>query len=121
MADDTMEKEIYQKQIATVQTPMAKMLNTELKVTLEEAIGRLPEIYRAVFIMREIENMNTAETQACLGISEANVKVRLTRAKALLKDSINAIYKKEDLFHFHLSRCDRMIEQVMKGIDYVQT
>ena len=117
MNDDTMDKEIYQQHKIEVQTPVAKMLNSELKFALEEAIRQLPEKYRAVFIMREIEDMNVAETQACLDISEANVKVRLNRAKALLKESLSGFYKKEDILHFHLSRCDRVIEGVMKGID----
>lgn len=116
MNDDTMDKEIYQHHTIEVQTPVARMLNSELKVALEEAIAQLPEKYRTVFIMREIEDMNVAETQACLDISEANVKVRLNRAKALLKDSLSQFYKKEDILHFHLSRCDRMIEQVMSKI-----
>jgi RNA polymerase sigma-70 factor (ECF subfamily) len=66
--------------------------------------------------MRVIEDMNVEETKACLDISEVNVKVRLNRARALLKDSLSAFYKKEDILHFHLSRCDRMIERVMKQI-----
>ena len=116
MNDDTMDREIYQQHTKEVQTPVAKMLNSELKAALEEAIAQLPEKYRTVFIMREIEDMNVAETQACLDISEANVKVRLNRAKVLLKDSLSQFYKKEDILHFHLSRCDRMIEQVMSKI-----
>jgi len=116
MNDDIMDKEIYQRHKIEVQTPVARMLNTELKVALEEAIAQLPEKYRTVFIMREIEDMNVAETQACLDISEANVKVRLNRAKALLKESLSAIYKKEDILHFHLTRCDKMIKLIMTKI-----
>lgn len=116
MNDDIMDNEIYQQHKIEVQTPVAKMLNSELKVALEEAIAQLPEKYRTVFIMREIEDMNVAEIQACLDVSEANVKVRLNRAKALLKDSLSQFYKKEDILHFHLTRCDRMIEQVMSKI-----
>lgn len=120
MNDDTMDKEIYQQHTIEVQTPVAKMLNSELKFALEEAIRKLPEKYRTVFIMREIEDMNVAQTQACLDISEANVKVRLNRAKALLKESLGALSIKEDILHFHLSRCDRVIEGVMKGIEAIR-
>lgn len=116
MNDDIMDQEIYQQHKIEVQTPVARMLNSELKVALEEAIAQLPEKYRTVFIMREIEDMNVAETKACLDISEVNVKVRLNRAKALLKESLSVFYKKEDILHFHLTRCDRMIEQVMSKI-----
>lgn len=98
------------------QTPLTKALNRELKEALEEAIRNLPEKYRLVFIMREIENMNLAETKECLGISEVNVKVRLNRAKALLRDSLKEYYRKDEILHFHLSRCDRVTENVMKQI-----
>lgn len=117
MNDDTMGKDIWQQYTVETQTPVTKALNAELKVVLEEAIRRLPEKYKLVFVMREIEGMNVADTQQCLDISEANVKVRLNRAKALLRESLSGYYKKEELFHFHLSRCDRMIEQVMKQVE----
>lgn len=101
------------------QTPASKTINAELRNILEEAIRKLPEIYRTVFIMREIENMNVVETKECLDISEANVKVRLNRAKSLLRDSLGAYYKKEDILHFHLSRCDSMVENVNRQIESI--
>ncbi len=119
MNDDIMDKEIYQQNRIEVQTPVSKMLNSELKSALEEAIRRLPEKYRTVFIMREIEDMNVAETQACLAISEVNVKVRLNRAKVLLKESLSEFYQKQNILHFHLSRCDKMVERVMKQVEVV--
>jgi RNA polymerase sigma factor (sigma-70 family) len=117
MNDEIMDREIFQHHITDVQTPVAQMLNTELKVALEEAIRRLPEKYRTIFIMREIEDMNIAETKACLDISEENVKVRLNRAKALLKNSLGEFYKKEDILSFHLSRCNKMVDRVMKQVE----
>ena len=101
------------------QTPASKTINAELRTILEESIRKLPEIYRTVFIMREIENMNVVETQECLDISEANVKVRLNRAKSLLRDSLSAYHKKEDILHFHLSRCDSMVENVNRQIESI--
>lgn len=101
------------------QTPASKTLNAELKTILEEAIRQLPEIYRTVFIMREIENMNVVETKECLDISEANVKVRLNRAKTLLRDSLSRYYNKEDILHFHLSRCDKMVERVFSQLESI--
>lgn len=102
------------------QTPASKALNAELKIILEEAIRKLPEIYRTVFIMREIENMNVVDTKECLDISEANVKVRLNRAKTLLRDSLSHYYNKEDILHFHLSRCDKMVERVYHQLNSVR-
>ena len=117
MNADLIDNVIQQQQTNGVQTPADKIVNTELKDVLDRAIRNLPEKYRLVFVMRELEGMNVAETKECLDISAVNVKVRLNRAKALLKESLGNIYKKEDLLHFHLSRCNRMVEMVMKHID----
>jgi RNA polymerase sigma-70 factor (ECF subfamily) len=117
LVQEGIKTEVYQQLTTDTETPMKKVLNSELKKILQEAILELPEKYRTVFIMREMENMNVVETQECLNISEVNVKVRLNRAKALLRNSITAHYKKEELLHFHLTRCDKMVEKVMRGIE----
>ena len=114
MNDDMIENEIHQRFTDKVQTPLASMLNSELKTVLENAISRLPDKYRTIFIMRELENMSTAETQECLDLSEVNVKVRLNRANAMLRNSLASLYKKQDLLSFHLSRCDRITDNVMR-------
>ncbi|MGE5107227.1 MAG: RNA polymerase sigma factor [Sphingobacteriales bacterium] len=115
--DEMMNNKIYQQNSVEEQTPFTKVFNAELKAILEKAIRQLPEKYRTVFILREIENMNVSETKECLDISEANVKVRLNRARTLLRDSLSVYYKKEDILHFHLSRCNRMVDLVMKRIN----
>jgi RNA polymerase sigma-70 factor (ECF subfamily) len=114
MNDENLENAMRQNRV--LQTPVTAAVNSELRSILNDAIRRLPEIYRTVFVMREIENMNIAETKECLNISEVNVKVRLNRAKALLRDILSAQYSKDDILQFHLSRCDRMVEKVMTGI-----
>lgn len=116
--DDVIEANDF-KSAADTETPYMKVLNSELKTLLEKAIDQLPEKYRTVFVMREIENMNIAETKDCLDISESNVKVRLNRAKVLLKDSLNAYLKNEEVLHFHLSRCDKMVKRVMEKISSI--
>lgn len=83
---------------------------------MNDAICSLPEIYCTVFVMREFEDMSVAETQQCLNISGANVKVRLNRAKAMLRNLLSAQYKKEDILHFHLNRCDRMVDAIMQYV-----
>ncbi len=118
--DLMMNSELSPKYTVDSQTPASQTLNTELKIILEKSIQQLPEIYRTVFIMREIENMNVVETKECLDISESNVKVRLNRAKSLLRNSISQYYKKEDILHFHLSRCNRMVETVIKKIKQIE-
>jgi RNA polymerase sigma-70 factor (ECF subfamily) len=117
MIDSGMDNEIHQQSLEVSQTPLMKVLNSELKTMLEEAIRQLPEKYRVVFVMREVEDMNVAETQECLNLSEVNVKVRLNRAKAMLRDTLSAYYKSEDILSFHLSRCDRVTNNVMKKIE----
>lgn len=97
-------------------TPAVQLQNNELKKILEDAILALPEKYRTVFIMREVENMNVAETKACLQISGINVKVRLNRAKALLRKSLKVFYQNEDIFNFHLLRCNKTVATVLSKI-----
>lgn len=114
--DEHMENVILNQHSVESQTPMTRILNAELSTVLSDAIRKLPEKYRTVFVMREIESMNVAETQACLDISEENVKVRLNRAKAMLRLELGEYFKKDQILHFHLSRCDKMIDAVMRVI-----
>lgn len=96
--------------------PAHQVMNNELKKILEEAIGQLPPKYRTVFIMREIENMTTEETGKSLQISQINVKVRLNRAKEMLRKTLmNSEYK--ELYSFHAIRCDRVVNNVMQKIN----
>lgn len=117
MNADHMDNDQADWQPKETRTPVTQMLNTELKSILESAIRQLPEIYRTVFVMREIEHMNVAETRECLDISEENVKVRLNRAKAMLRNYLYQSYQPEDILHFHLSRCDKMVDRVMAAIN----
>jgi RNA polymerase sigma factor (sigma-70 family) len=117
MNDDMIENELQHRVVGDGQTPLTSIVNSELKKILETAICQLPEKYRLVFVMREMENMSVAETQECLNISEVNVKVRLNRAKAILRNCITSVYKKEELLEFHLTRCNRITENVMRQIE----
>ncbi|HEX2960907.1 MAG TPA: RNA polymerase sigma factor, partial [Ignavibacteriales bacterium] len=90
-----------------METPYNSTLNNELKDILEKAVDELPEKYRVVFIMREIEDMSVSETSKSLNITEANVKVRLNRAKNILRESLSQYYHYKDIYNFNLIRCDR--------------
>lgn len=98
------------------QDPNAVVHNKELKEVIEQALLRLPEPYRIVFLMREMNEMSSKETAETLAISETNVKVRLHRARILLRKEIEKTYTPEDLFEFHLRYCDLMVERVMGEI-----
>jgi len=68
--------------------PLKDMLNDEFRKNLENAIDQLPEIYRSVFILRDVEEMSIKETSNILGISESNVKIRLKRARVYLREQL---------------------------------
>ena len=108
------EEEMERK--TSIETPAKILLNKELGKALENALSQLPEKYRMVFVLREIEEMSTRETGDALGIGEQNVKVRLNRAKTMLRDNLNG-YFKENTFHFHLTRCDRMVDRVFRQLN----
>ncbi len=68
--------------------PYRAALNEELRQVLEEAIRALPETLRVVFILRELEGLSTQETAQALGISESATKVRLHRARLMLREQL---------------------------------
>ena len=97
-------------------TPATALANKELSVVLENAVGRLHEKYRLVFVLREIEDLTVKQTAEILSIEESNVKARLSRAKAMLRENLSG-YLKDQLYPFHLSRCDLMVANVFSRLD----
>ena len=98
-------------------TPMGNLMNAELKDILEKAVDRLPEKYRTVFLMREIEGMSVADTGKVLDISQVNVKVRLNRAKEMMRETISHFYHDVEIYQFDLVRCDRIVHNVLERLD----
>jgi len=99
------------------ETPLSGLLNKELKVVLEKAVASLPEKYRLVFVMREVQGMSTNETMEALELGESNVKMRLIRAKEMLRDNLQRLWNPSDIYEFNLVRCDRIVEKVMGNIN----
>jgi RNA polymerase sigma-70 factor (ECF subfamily) len=97
-------------------TPLKSLMNKELKTILENAVSTLPEKYRMVFVMREIQEMSTNETMEVLNLGESNVKIRLNRAKEILRNELIGYYRSDQLFEFNLIRCDRIANFVMSRI-----
>lgn len=91
----------------------------ELGHIIEKALTAIPFDYRITFSLREINGLNVAETADLLDISEANVKVRLNRAKAMLRNEIEKTYSAGELFEFNLVYCDAIVENVMKKINEI--
>ena len=75
--------------------PLDKLLNDELLDQINEAIFTLPEKYRLVIVLRDIEGFSTAETAQILNLSDANVKVRLHRARLFLRDKLKGYFENE--------------------------
>jgi len=98
--------------------PEQQTFEKQVLELLEAAVEALPDNLRSVFVMREIEEMSTAETAECLGLSEAAVKIRLHRARKLLRRDlylrVGAI--SSQAFRFLGARCDRVIHLVMERI-----
>ncbi len=70
--------------------PERQAINLSLRGRLREALSAVPRSYRVVVVLREIEGLSTREVADVLGISEANVKTRLHRARVLLREHLEA-------------------------------
>jgi RNA polymerase sigma-70 factor (ECF subfamily) len=103
-------------------SPEQEVLTNTMRIVLEAAVDRLPETYRSVFMLREVEEMSTAETAECLDLSEEAVKVRLHRARSLLRKDIYAQTgaATAGAFQFMGARCDRMVAAVFERIRSLQ-
>lgn len=78
---------------ATIETPESLIEKSQSVEKISELIGSLPETYRIVLLLRDIEEVSTQEVAEMLQISEANVKVRLHRARAALKKLLEPLMK----------------------------
>ena len=93
-----------------------EILNRELGLVLENCIEKLPADYRTVFVLRELEGLNVQETAEAVNISEANVKVRLNRAKTMLRKQLESWYPQAQVYEFNLIYCDKVVENVFSQI-----
>ena len=83
----------------------------ELRQVLEEAVLELPDQYRSVVMLRDVEEMSTAETAEALDLTEQNVKVRLHRGHAMMRNHLYARVGDhgKSAFPFMGERCDRVV------------
>ncbi|MGA8889922.1 MAG: RNA polymerase sigma factor [Anaeromyxobacteraceae bacterium] len=100
------------------ENPERKAADREAIGLVEDAVDALPAPYRTVFMLREVEEMPTAEVAACLGITEEAVRVRLHRARLGIRDSLLARVRTSarEAFPFLAPRCNRLVEAVMGRI-----
>jgi RNA polymerase sigma-70 factor, ECF subfamily len=87
----------------------------EMRALLQDEIDALPDLYRVVFVMREVEEMGTSETASCLGLTEETVRVRLHRARHMLQESLTDCLGSSvgGVFSFAGLRCDGMARAVL--------
>jgi RNA polymerase sigma-70 factor (ECF subfamily) len=98
--------------------PERLAFSRELGALMESAIDRLPDGAREVFILRMVEGMNTEEVAVALNVSEAVVKTRLSRARAVLRRELSAQTEAAaaNTFRFLRPRCDRVVAAVLARI-----
>ena len=90
----------------------------ELREVMEREVAALPEQFRAVFVLRDVEGLSTAEAAQCLGISEELAKQRLHRARTRLRETLyrRAGVTLATIFAFGNERCDRVVASVMANV-----
>ena len=101
--------------------PEQQALRHEANSFLEQAVDALPERYRCVFVLRDIEGMSTGETAACLNLTEEAVKTRLLRARQKLRDELytRAGATSSRAFQFQGIHCDRVVHRVFDQLSHL--
>lgn len=112
--DNEFDGELAMKMTSQSPDPEQSATGSQLRDLLEEAVLGLPENYRTVIMLRDIEELSTAETAHALDLTEDNVKVRLHRGHGLIRnwlvERLGAHAK--EAFPFMGERCDRVVEAV---------
>jgi RNA polymerase sigma-70 factor (ECF subfamily) len=88
----TEEAQAEQHVPAWASLPLEQVLNVELNQTLKTAILELPEKYRMVLVLRDVEGFSTEESAQILNLTAANIKVRLHRARLFLRDKLKSYF-----------------------------
>lgn len=73
--------------------PENELLSSETRQRLDEAVSRLPATLRMTFLLRDVEDLSTAESAEVLGLTETAVKTRLSRARLRLREDLSAYYR----------------------------
>jgi RNA polymerase sigma-70 factor (ECF subfamily) len=95
--------------------PERAAVRSETRRLLETKIDELPDVFRAVFVLRGVEEMSVEDAAIALDIPEATVRTRFFRARGLLRESLSREIDLAhgDAFSFAGARCDRIIANVM--------
>jgi len=102
--------------------PEADASRAEIRRLLERAVDDLPEAFRVVFVMREIEQMSVAETASFLGLREETVKTRVHRARRLLRQALDVQLAPalKGSFPFDGARCAHIADLVLERLGWTE-
>jgi len=98
--------------------PEADAARAQIRLLLEQAVDDLPELFRLVFILREVEDLSVEETAAHLGIRPETVKTRLHRARRRLREALSTQLADVTVgpYPFLGARCNRITEAVLQRL-----
>jgi RNA polymerase sigma-70 factor (ECF subfamily) len=91
--EDSEERPFRPKQFADWRDlPSEEIEKSEVRAAVAEALAELPNIYREVFVLRDMQHLSVAETMEVLGVGESAVKIRLHRARLMLRESLTPFF-----------------------------
>jgi RNA polymerase sigma-70 factor (ECF subfamily) len=104
-------------------SPEASLMRGQVTELIEAAVDALPEEFRPVFMLRNIQQLSTRETAECLGVPESTVKTRLHRANKLVRENIGEQLDmgQPGAFEFGGQRCARVAERVLARIKVLRS
>jgi len=113
------EKDAMQSLQSPVPNPEHEASNSEFRSLLEKEIEALPDNYRVVCMLRDIEEIELSEVAEILRIAPENAKMRLHRAHALLRKRLlqRTGAQSREAFLFHANRCDRVVKAVFARLN----
>jgi RNA polymerase sigma-70 factor, ECF subfamily len=96
----------------------ADLARAQLGTLLEHCLANIPQGHREVMVLRDVLELDTAETAACLGLTEEAVRVRLHRARAAIAAALTEQLADHarDIYSFDGERCDRVTAFVMRHV-----
>ena len=100
---------------SAAESPESSAARSQMRLLIEQAVDQLPDPFRIVFIMREMEELSVEETAASLNVPSATVKTRLHRARRLLREELNERVASAvtDAFPFLGTLCARLTAKVL--------
>jgi RNA polymerase sigma-70 factor (ECF subfamily) len=115
--DERMEDDVA-SHASTGGTPLDLAERAEVRALLERKLDALPEVFRTVFVMRGVEEMDVGEVAECLGIPEATVRSRFFRARSLLREALAQDFDlaERDVFAFGGRHCDQIVGRVLERL-----